>query len=1626
MTGTTPLGSAPLGEFSGRRPQAFGEATLNLGSLGASGAGQISSAVSSSPTLEAISGTVAQVQQSISSRVLYWLNEPAFTSFTDRTNEFSHSSWVKNSSPIIVENFAIGPTGARDAAYLEDASSNRSNVQQTFNIPDEEREYCAVVWVRRDPSDVTYVSLLLQFLTGGTSLVAYASVRKSDGNPGGTAVDGSFLLERRRDVFVIGDDTWYRLYIRCRKGVDGNTQIRTQVAPATSAAGSEATSIGSAVVWGHMIGACDGDPGASMIALGTTVNQVSPAHGMTASIETGLSLSNILDKALDDDVSESFATQAVDTRVFRTNLVRNSRLVWGTAVSDADLTVTHNDDGSTTLTDISTSVRQSRGIVCDIIPNREVTVRIEVKKALSAPDANGTARPHVLRIELGSPGFAGLFFNSFTGAYNPYSNTYNVDIEDAGDYWIISWSCTPEGSSPTIQIFPAHEPTSANTGYITVRDAQVTYGTDRLPIEQVRDSAQGYTLGDPVAKNWFQYSDGSGVDILANNNGIGWEYQNQATLTQTVESFDDELREVQIRLQGTATASWQVGFISTVTGQNSVSALPGENVCFSARIRLLEGVIPSLAYVILFERNSSGAVLTSYPVQIQGELSTDEDITAYVGATVTHPDTTMVTIEIVFSGALGDVVDILYGVSRMMLEKGRLTPSGTWIPTNGNPSERLIYGLTPYLRGQVYDRTGNLFRPLSRPDTQNLVGFSEDFSQWATQRVAVTSNTDIAPDGLATADTLTLTASTGQHFVQRAASVIAGRRHYLSCYFKKGTARYAKLFPTTSIASANAWASFDLQSGSIEEVGSASDAYMYEVASGWYLCVMGFDATVTDTNSIFISFCDTAGQGRLFSGEGFGTESILAWGYQMTIDYPRPYVRTDGGSPVSVAAYGYGGEYTAQLIGDADVQYLLEGQFGPNLLQNSNNFNAGSWDNWWTRPVITTGHPDPWGGNTASSFDATGPSSGPSATGIGGKSRPGPFDKRPITASIWLRADEPTVVDFGVRVPGSAPFVIGTEWQRIEHYVASASDTTNGINRVHVVIVGVSQIATLDGVDNALLTPGSRVYMAGAMANFGEGALPYVETDNSGDGGPIAKTSLTSDADLFNILTERPSENRFLRSNEITNASWTRESVTVSQGELDNPVGDFATYDITDVGDHSGFRRISQTASLSGHELWSMSAIVKRRDYRYAMFRTRHWSGSGWNLLNVVLDMDTGNVTSAAGLSGRATLIADGWWLFESNFSSQPGFDGSQTQYFYFLREEPNNGDANYQIGDPTKVAGTIAHMQLEPGWYATSPIPTTTTVATRLGNKGESLSSTAGLTALSSLLGTMDPVARSLAAQIINSGYLGRENLFSDSRLSSRIGEIGPSYTIDDAGEDWIEINSSDADGSVTLGSFEAVKGSQYTFQVEVRKDSDSASFAAVWSSSATADIAGVKVDFTNEKIFDLFSDEELTSFLDFDFLPGTPPSEFFDLDFKKELELPAYGILDKGDYYLVWFSFVATASGTSEVNLYPAIDGPGASVEVREYHVSRGYYLGDPEYRQPNYIGKLLSDLSYLADMDPLVSAVLSKTTDAYSGDSVTTLQSIVDLSRTLDSAGLSFIARAIRRRMVTIAKTVVPSGE
>ncbi len=226
----------------------------------------------------------------------------------------------------------------------------------------------------------------------------------------------------------------------------------------------------------------------------------------------------------------------------------------------------------------------------------------------------------------------------------------------------------------------------------------------------------------------------------------------------------------------------------------------------------------------------------------------------------------------------------------------------------------------------------------------NLFTYSQEFDNviWNKGNATVTANSAVAPDGTTTADKLTETATTAQHFTYVAIPVTASTRYTMSVYGKAAERRYLSLH----LNNFSAGATFDLQTGTVVgtpvSTGGATSSII-SVGNGWYRCIVSGTSggTATYNNQIGIGLTGNLNS-NINANESYagnGTDGIFIWGAQLE---PVTYQTTPSTYVATTASAYYGPRFDYDPVTLAPKGLLIE-EARTNLLLRSQEIGVAPW-----------------------------------------------------------------------------------------------------------------------------------------------------------------------------------------------------------------------------------------------------------------------------------------------------------------------------------------------------------------------------------------------------------------------------------------------------------------------------------------------------------------------------------------------------------------------------------------------------------------------------------------------------------------------------------------------------------
>ena len=171
----------------------------------------------------------------------------------------------------------------------------------------------------------------------------------------------------------------------------------------------------------------------------------------------------------------------------------------------------------------------------------------------------------------------------------------------------------------------------------------------------------------------------------------------------------------------------------------------------------------------------------------------------------------------------------------------------------------------------------------------NKSTYSEYFEYSSNSNAIVITNTQIAPDGTFTADTLQTTSSGNARYARMKGSVTTTSIYTASVFVKAGTTNYFQL----AFSSGGAYANFDLGLGVVGTSGGGLyiSHDITPVGNGWYRCHMVF--TSPGSGVVWHQIVESSSAANLPFWTPTGSETIHLWGSQLEVgSFPTSYIPT--------------------------------------------------------------------------------------------------------------------------------------------------------------------------------------------------------------------------------------------------------------------------------------------------------------------------------------------------------------------------------------------------------------------------------------------------------------------------------------------------------------------------------------------------------------------------------------------------------------------------------------------------------------------------------------------------------------------------------------------------------------
>lgn len=557
----------------------------------------------------------------------------------------------------------------------------------------------------------------------------------------------------------------------------------------------------------------------------------------------------------------------------------------------------------------------------------------------------------------------------------------------------------------------------------------------------------------------------------------------------------------------------------------------------------------------------------------------------------------------------------------------------------------------------------------------NLLTFSEQFDNvvWTKTNVTVTANSEVAPDGTATADKAIATAVLGPHNVAVAVSVTAGTAYTHTFYAKAGEYQFAGLLFASAGFGTNTIDVFNLSAGTVVANASGT-ATITSVGNGWYRCSSTRTASASVASTFQIRVLNTSG-GADYTGDG--TSGIYIWGAQLNVGSLQPYY------PTTVK----------------------------NLLGFTQEFDNAAWSKSNSSIVTPNAGVAPDGSLTADKYE-----DGTTNTVVRLCAQPtvSLVAGSVYTLSVSAKAAENNWIEIGsgnASVSRRFNLTNGTTANASVPGWATASifsivPEANGYYRCSITFTAASsssgdaRIYMDTGTRSYTGVLGNGLFLWGAQLSDSASLDPYVYNPGAA---PAAAAYYGPRFDYDpvtlaprGLLIEEQRTNLLTYSEQFDNAAWTKTELTVSANQTVAPDGTLTADQVVESTTASATHVLFQTAGSAA--VHTLSVYVKANGRPWINLRI---SGTS-NYFNI----GTGVLgTISAGNTASITFVGSGWYRC-SVTSTMPGSGAVGVRLSIADGNDIYTGDGTSGI--------FIWGAQLEAGAFATSYIPTTAAAATR------------------------------------------------------------------------------------------------------------------------------------------------------------------------------------------------------------------------------------------------------------------------------------------------------------------------
>jgi hypothetical protein len=237
----------------------------------------------------------------------------------------------------------------------------------------------------------------------------------------------------------------------------------------------------------------------------------------------------------------------------------------------------------------------------------------------------------------------------------------------------------------------------------------------------------------------------------------------------------------------------------------------------------------------------------------------------------------------------------------------------------------------------------------------------------------------------------------------------------------------------------------------------------------------------------------------------------------------------------------------------------------------------------------------------------------------------------------------------------------------------------------------------------------------------------YIKTEAAAVSvGPVSGTPRLDylGSDCGRLLLEPQRSNLFTYSEQLNNAAWSKNNITITANAATSPDGYMNADKMQDSTSGAIVTYMNQNPATSGTQ-YTSSGFFKKAEYNFVLL---HAFGLG----GAVFNLNTGVLVSQSGGTGTITSYGDGWYRCTYTFTATGGG--------VFFTQTPT-GSISYT---GTAGSGIYAYgLQVEAAAQASSYVPTLGTAVTRVADLAQK-------TSVSALIGQTEGTIFFEGAQVL------------------------------------------------------------------------------------------------------------------------------------------------------------------------------------------------------------------------------------------------------------------------------------